>query len=164
MSRKKLDTDRARRFLERYRPAAVRVTLLEKRLQRLQDRASGPRSPHLDGLPGAPRGTTGDPTGSLAQELIDTEDELREARAKADGIKAEIRRELKALPRETENDERILMLLRAKYLDGENWSGIAEILYGDRADFDDKLESYTRQCHKLHQKALYELSRIIMEE
>lgn len=166
MKRTKPDPDEARQFLGRYLPAKTRAELLQTRLQRLQDRASGPRGPHLDGLPGAPRGTVGDPTGGLAQELIDTEDELREATATRDQIKAEIRRELNALPRESETDERIVMLLRARYFDGELWSGINEILFGGEDDFEDedRKESYLRRCHKLHHKALYELSKILMED
>ena len=162
MSRKP-DLDRARRFLERYRPAAVRVTLLEKRLQRLQDRASGPRAARLDGLPHG--NMTSDQTGELAAELEDTKSELQEARAKADAIRAEIRRELNALPRESETDERIVMLLRARYIDGEPWSGINEILFGGEDDFEDedRKESYLRRCHKLHKQALETLSKIIME-
>lgn len=163
MSRKP-DPDEARRFLGRYLPAKTRAELLQKRLQRLQDRASGPRSARLDGLPGPPRGTTGDPVGELAAELEDTKKELQEATATRDQIKAEIRRELNALPRESETDERERLILLAKYIDGEDWAGIAEIIYGDRADFDDKLDSLIRQCHKLHHKALYELSKIVMED
>ena len=160
------DTDTARAFLSRYRPAAVHVTLLEKRLQRLQDRARGPRSPNLTGLPGAPRGTVGDPTGELVAELEDTKKELQKATATRDQIKTEIRRELNALPRESETDERIVMLLRARYVDGEPWSGINEILFGGEDDFEDedRKESYLRRCHKLHHKALYELSKMLMED
>lgn len=164
MKRTKPDLDRARQFLARYLPAKTRVELLQTRLQRLQDRASGPRPARIDGLPGPPRGTTGDPVGELATELEDTKSELQEARAKADAIRAEIRQEIGYLPRETENDERARLVLLGRYIDGEGWDTINELLFGDNEDYTDKQESYLRRCHKLHHKALYELSKIVMED
>ena len=163
MSRKP-DPDEARRFLERYRPAAIHAALLKERLTRLRERATAPPSQKLDGMPHA-KGATADKTADLAARILDTEQELAAAQEEADRLRVELRREINALPTKTENDIRRRELLTARYLDAENWGTICWCLFGQESDFEDedRRESYQRRTFKLHTEALQSLSKIMEE-
>ena len=155
--------DRARSYLERYRPAAERVTLLQRRLERLRERATAPPSPTLDGLP---RGTRAGPDriGDLLALVDETEAELREAQREAGELRAEIRAAIRWMPGTTARAERERMLLLARYVDGERWRGCAEILFGDRENYIDQAQGFERQCHRIHNDALLTLSKTLMED
>lgn len=68
------------------------------------------------------------------------------------------------MPGDSVARERQRTVLQARHLDGETWVGVAWCLFGDREDFDNKVEGYTRQCHRIHGDALQELSKILMED
>ena len=163
MRQRKPDPDKARRFLERYRPAAERVTLLKRRLERLQERATAPPSPTLDGLPHAP-GHEPDRIGDLLARIDECKADLEAAQAEAATLRQEIKKKISAMPGDSVARERQRTVLQARHLDGETWVGVAWCLFGDREDFDNKVEGYTRQCHRIHGDALQELSKILMED
>ena len=48
--------------------------------------------------------------------------------------------------------ERILM--RARYLQGQSWEEVATLLYGEKADFDQRFETYLRTVYRRHQRIL----------
>lgn len=156
------ETDRALRFLSRYRPAAERVTLLQRRLERLRERAESPPGPVLDGLPRTR--ARPDRIGDLLARIDECKADLEAAQAEAATLRQEIKKKITAIPSDSVARERQRTVLQARHLDGETWGGVAWCLFGDREDFDDKTESYTRQCHRIHGEALQELSKILMEE
>lgn len=163
MKQRKPDPDKARRFLERYRPAVARLEYLKRRLERLQERATAPPSPTLDGLPHAP-GHEPDRIGDLLARIDECKADLEAAQAEATTLRQEIKKKITAMPGDSVAHERQRMVLQARHLDGETWAGVAWCLFGEREDFDSKVEGYTRQCHRIHGEAIQELSIILMEE
>ena len=48
--------------------------------------------------------------------------------------------------------ERVLM--RARYLQGKSWEEVTALLYGEKADFDQRFETYLRTVYRRHQRIL----------
>lgn len=156
----KSETDPALQFLGRYRPAAVRVSMLQARLDRLRERAKVPPGPHLDGLPHG-RGATSDAVGDLVVRITEAESELKEAQDEAERLRREIRAAIRAMPSATPNDVRMQTILETRHIDGERWPLIAWLLFGEEDDFEERQESYLRRTNRLHGEALQALSKIL---
>lgn len=52
-------------------------------------------------------------------------------------------------------------MLQTRYLDLEPWTGVAEVLFGQRDDYEDRQESFLRRVHKIHGKALAALAELV---
>ena len=156
----KPETDPALQFLGRYRPAAVRVSMLQARLDRLRERAKAPPGPQLDGLPHG-RGATSDAVGDLVARITEAESELKEAQDEAERIRQSIRAAIRAMPSDTPNDIRMQTILETRHLDGERWPLISWLLFGEEDGFEDHQESFERRTFRLHGEALQALSKII---
>lgn len=63
------------------------------------------------------------------------------------------------LDRMTRCDEKAIIQIR--YLDGQSWSKVAEHVYGKRKDFDERKESYIRQCTRIHSRAMQNIIAIV---
>lgn len=59
-------------------------------------------------------------------------------------------------------DERAVIRLR--YFDRAEWDGITSVLFGDRPDYVDRLESYQNRTYKMHGRALLELAAVLDAE
>lgn len=53
------------------------------------------------------------------------------------------------------------LVLQCRYLDGQAWSGVICLLFGDRVDFNDKEDSYGRRAYMIHKAALEDLAQIL---
>lgn len=51
-------------------------------------------------------------------------------------------------------------VLFARYFDGHSWAGVCELVFGCRADFDEKADSYQRRIFRIHGNALDNLNKI----
>lgn len=56
-------------------------------------------------------------------------------------------------------DERAVIEMR--YIDGEAWWDVSEMLFGSKKDYEERKESYLRRTTKLHGKALYSMSIVL---
>ena len=52
-------------------------------------------------------------------------------------------------------------VLQCRYLDGQAWSGVIYLLFGDRVDFTDKEDSFQRRVFNIHKAALEDLAQIL---
>lgn len=48
-----------------------------------------------------------------------------------------------------------------RYLDGCRWEEVAEMLFGQRDDYEEKADSFLRRVHKIHGAALGKLANIV---
>ncbi|MCD8398271.1 MAG: DUF1492 domain-containing protein [Lachnospiraceae bacterium] len=55
-------------------------------------------------------------------------------------------------------------VIRMRYIDGEKWDNVSELLFGSKDDYEEKRDSYLRRVTKLHGRALINMARIIEQE
>lgn len=58
-------------------------------------------------------------------------------------------------------DQRQVML--ARYMDGQGWNTVTAVVFGERPDFEEKLENYTRRIYRIHGSALANADKILTE-
>lgn len=58
-------------------------------------------------------------------------------------------------------DQRQVML--ARYMDGQGWNTITAVVFGERPDYKEKIESYTRRIYRIHGNALVNADKILTE-
>lgn len=49
----------------------------------------------------------------------------------------------------------------ARYMDGQSWRNIAAAIFGDKADYAERADSYLRRVHRIHGTALKNANRIL---
>lgn len=54
-------------------------------------------------------------------------------------------------------------VIRAHYIDGHRWPKVRDVLFGRKGDYEDKLDSYLRRVHRVHESALINMARYIEE-
>ena len=74
----------------------------------------------------------------------------------------EERAALEAMIRQVENpDERAV--LRLRYFDRADWDGICAVLFSDRQDYLERIDSYQNRTYKAHGRALLRMAEILKE-
>ena len=77
-------------------------------------------------------------------------------------IEREERAALEAMIRQVENpDERAV--LRLRYFDRADWDGICAVLFSDRQDYLERIDSYQNRTYKAHGRALLRMAEILKE-
>lgn len=157
MNREKLEA--AKDWLRRYREAARDSEALDARAANARARAEAARASHLDGQPHG-SGFAGDSVGVALAWIDELEREAQEARAHALKLYHEIDSTIKGISGPGWPDQRAVLQMR--YLDGCKWVEVAELLYGqDPDEFMERQDSFVRQVHKLHGKALAALAELV---
>jgi hypothetical protein len=125
-------------------------------LERLESKLTYPRSAALSGVPGA---AASDPD-RLAHALAELE-ELRTENRKRVAALRDLRHRIEGAVRLIDGpgwpNQRAV--LRMRYLDGEQWEVIAQLLFGRDPDFQMKQDSYIRRVYKIRKAALRTLAR-----
>lgn len=134
------------------------IALLEARADALRTRATSPASPTLDGMPRAP-GFAGDRIGGMVGAIDRIEQEAKKKRQAAAELYGEIDESLHRLSGPHAAERRTV--LQARYLDCQSWGGVTFLLFGDRADFNEKEESYARRVFNIHKAALENLVQVL---
>lgn len=132
--------------------------MLRERADAIRDRAASPASSKSDGMPRSP-GFEGDRLGG-AIGIADALD--READEK-EQVAAALYGEIDGAIRQIEGKHGVerRTVLQCRYLDGQAWSGVIYLLFGDRADFTDKEDSFQRRVFNIHKAALEDLAQIL---
>ena len=148
----------AKKRLTEYVQLNREIEILRERITKLEDKMYNVGSPVLSDMP---KSTTveGDRIGkmvALHEELLERYERLK---ARSDSENRWIK---EAVADIRDPDERAVIEIR--YIDGEKWEKVNEILFGGNEDYTDKLESYTRRCHKLHGRALSAIDKRIRAE
>ncbi len=132
--------------------------MLRARADAIRDRAALPASSTLDGMPRAP-GFDGDRIG----EIVGAADALDREAAEKEQDAAVVYAEIDAAIRRIDGKYGAVRrtCLQCRYLDGQSWEGIVFLFFGDRVDFNDKIESYTRRAFAYHKAALQDLAQVL---
>lgn len=128
-----------------------------ERLDRMEMTMASPPGPDLTGMPRG-SGTPSDRTGMMVERKIELEEQIEERLAE----EREERAALEAMIRQVENpDERAV--LRLRYFDRADWDGICAVLFSDRQDYLERIDSYQNRTYKAHGRALLRMAEILKE-
>ena len=112
------EIERKKRSLKRYRKNLACITRLEERLENLNDRIEGLRSPSLSGMP---RGGVPVTSADLIADKADLEKRIERLKAKSRDLKSAVYEEIDSL-----EDSRYCEILEARFIDGQTFEDIAE--------------------------------------
>jgi len=109
-----------------------------ERLDRMEMTMASPPGPDLTGMPRG-SGTPSDRTGMMVERKMELEEQI-------DRLKAEEKQERNAIEglilQLSDPDERAVIRLR--YFDRADWESTCGVLFGDRRDYVDRVDAYTR--------------------
>lgn len=128
-----------------------------ERLGRMEISMAAPPGPDMTGMPRG-SGTPSDRTGMMVLRKLELEEQIKERLTE----EREERAALEAMIRQVENpDERAV--LRLRYFDRADWDGICAVLFSDRQDYLERIDSYQNRTYKTHGRALLRMAEILKE-
>lgn len=145
-----------KRWLESYQERQQDFEVSCERLERLESKLTSPRSAALSGMPGA---AASDPD-RLAHALAELEELRTENRKRAAALR-DLRHRIEGAVCLIDGPgwPNRRAVLRMRYLDGEQWEVIAQLLFRRDPDFQMKQDSYIRRAFKIRKAALRALAR-----
>ena len=145
-----------KRWLESYQECKQDLDSSYERLERLESKLTSPRSAALSGLPGAAASDPDRLTFPVA-ELQELQAETKRQAAALRDLRHRIEGAVRLIDGPGWPNRRAV--LRMRYLDGEQWEVIAQMLFGRDPDFQTKQDSYIRRSFKIRKAALRTLAR-----
>lgn len=128
-----------------------------ERLGRMEMTMTAPPGPDMTGMPRG-SGTPSDRTGMMVLRKLELEEQIKDSLAE----EREERAALEAMIQQVENpDERAV--LRLRYFDRTDWDGICAVLFSDRQDYLERIDSYQNRTYKAHGRALLRMAEILKE-
>lgn len=128
-----------------------------ERLGRMEMTMAAPPGPNMTGMPRG-SGTPTDRTGMMVLRKMELEEQIEERLAE----EREERTALEAMIQQVENpDERAV--LRLRYFDRVDWDGICAVLFSDRQDYLERIDSYQNRTYKAHGRALLRMAEILKD-
>ena len=128
-----------------------------ERLGRMEISMAAPPGPDMTGMPRG-SGTPTDRTGMMVERKMELEEQI-------DRLKAEEKQERNAIEdlilQLSDPDERAVIRLR--YFDRADWDGICAVLFSDRQDYLERIDSYQNRTYKAHGRALLRMAEILKE-
>lgn len=153
--KERYDTDAVKYRLIEYREREKDIDSQTERLDRLEMKIMSVGSPTLSDMPKSPSPPQ-DRTTALIADKIDLENDIRQAIAEQRKEKEAIETILRKL---RHSEERAV--IRMRYFDGASWNDVVDMLFGGKADFLGKEDTYLRRTHKIHGSALLNMAIII---
>ena len=144
-----------KRWLESYQERKQDFEATCERLERLEARLTSPRSAALSGMPGAAVSDPDRLTFPVA-ELQELQAETKRQAAALRDLRYRIEAAIKLIDGPGWANQRAV--LRMRYLDGERWEVIAQLLFWRDPDFLAKQDSYIRRAFKIRKAALRKLA------
>lgn len=150
-----MQVENLRRWLESYRERQQDLAACYERLEMLESKLTAPRSAALTGLPGA---AASDPD-RLALPLAELEELRAESKKQAAALR-DLRHRIEGAVRLIDGPgwPNRRAVLRMRYIDGEQWETIVQLLFGRDPDFQMKRDSYIRRSFKIRKAALRKLA------
>lgn len=145
-----------KRWLESYQERQQDLDSNYERLERLEARLTSPRSAALSGLPGAAASDPDRLTFPVA-ELQELQAETKRQVAALRDLRHRIEEAVRLIDGPDWANQRAV--LRMRYIDGERWEVIAQLLFWRDPDFQMKQDSYIRRVYKIRKAALRTLAR-----
>lgn len=152
MEEKRYDTGAVKEKLKDYVDKVKYYRLQCERLDRLQTKIIGVGAQVLSDMPKAPSHDNDHAVDLIAQK-IDLEQELKKTVDELLEERHDIEKGIRTLKNA---DQRMVLLSR--YIDGESFRDVNELLFGGKEDFADKEESYMRRLFNIHGAALIGLA------
>lgn len=144
-----------KRWLESYQERQQDFEATCERLERLESKLTSPRSAALSGLPGAAASDPDRLTFPVA-ELQELQAETKKQAAALRDLRHQIEGAVRLIDGPGWPNRRAV--LRMRYIDGEQWETIAQLLFGRDPDFQMKRDSYIRRSFKIRKAALRKLA------
>lgn len=151
-------TKKIKARLQRYTAMLRDIDNQIERLDRMESTMTSASSSNLSGMPKSP-GVKTDRTAILVIHKMELEEKIKRTVKKERAENAAIEAMIEKLEKP---DERAVIRLR--YFDRAEWDGITSVLFGDREDYIDRLDSYQNRTYKMHGRALLELAAILEAE
>ena len=152
MDEKRYDTEAVKAKLTEYVDKVKYYRHQCERMDRLQTKIIGVGAQVLSDMPKAPSHDN-DRAADLIAQKIDLENELSETAAE---LLEERRGIEKAIASLKNADQKAVILSR--YIDGESFKDVNELVFGGKIDFADKEDSYMRRVFNIHGAALIGLA------
>lgn len=152
MDEKRYDTEAVKAKLTEYVEKVKYYRHQCERMDRLQTKIIGVGAQVLSDMPKAPSHDN-DRAADLIAQKIDLENELSETAAE---LLEERRGIEKAIASLKNADQKAVILSR--YIDGESFKDVNELVFGGKIDFADKEDSYMRRVFNIHGAALIGLA------
>lgn len=153
-TKKRYDVDAVKNRLNAYRDKEREIDVKVERLETLVSKIKSIGSPRMSDIPKAP-GVSSD---KIARDL----ERKEELQASISSAVADQRTERKAIEAVLEklkvSDEREVVCIR--YFEGNSWSEAAKIMFGMKADYERKQDTYLRRTFKVHGAALLHIAMI----
>ena len=144
------------RLLE-YRESEREIDGQIERLERLITKMTGVGSQVISDMPRNHNASTDRMADMIAQK-----DELDALIREAINQQANERKFFENLLKQLrKSDERLV--IRMRYIDGESWNGVCDMMFGAKDDYDDKRESYLRRVYQVHGHALAHMAQLAAE-
>lgn len=140
--------------LREYRDTETYLWEQIERYESLESKMLSVASPVLTDMPKNPS-PSNDRFSKYVAQLDEIEREIKRVRLHQDSEKAWV---LSVL-RHINPSERSVILIR--YIDGEEWTKVSEILFGNREDYEERKESYMRLTTRRHGRALEDMASYI---
>ena len=125
------------------------------RLDRIEMRLTSIRSSSPSDMPKS-KGVSQDKEAELIAEKIDLENDIKRSQSEQKRERKSIEELLSHLKKSSEK-----AVIRMRYFDREDWSGVSCMLFGGKDDFLDKEESYLRRTYMIHGAALLNMAKYL---
>lgn len=129
-----------------------------ERIENLEEKLFSLRSPVISGMP-ASHNAAKDKIANMIAQKDELEREVRMLVSMQDKERAWIEGMLSYLQKANER-----ACIRMRYIDAENWSKVAEMLFGNMDDFNDRMDSYIRRTTKTHNRAIEKMADYLTDE
>lgn len=140
--------------LREYRDTEVYLWEQVERYEYIETKMMSVGSPVLSDMPKAPS-PSNDRFAKYAAQLDEIEGEISRIREHQEEEKEWVISILKHI----KPSERSVILIR--YIDGEDWTKVSEIMFGDREDYEERKDSYLRLTTRRHGRALEDMAAYI---
>lgn len=142
----------SKKYLQRHARLLVEIKNQQQRLMGLLE-IGGLGSVSFDKIPTT--NMPGDPTGDIAQKIIDIQKKLDELRDQEKKEERMIESKISLLLDPYERQ-----IIRLRYFDCHSWENIVKIMFSERNDFNEQKDAYQRRVFRIHGRALQNLLRI----
>lgn len=152
MNEERYDTKAVQTKLRAYTEKVKYYRLQCERMDRLQTKIIGVGAQILSDMPKAPSHDN-DRAADLIAQKMDLEQELGETVTELLSERRDIEKAVRTLKNA---DQRMVILSR--YIDGDSFKDVNELVFGGKEDFTDKEDSYMRRVFNIHGAALIGLA------
>lgn len=157
MDDKRYDVEAVKQRLTEYLENERDIDNQIERLEHLNARMVGVGAQVLTDMPKSPS-----VTNDRMAELLGQKEELELAIRAAVTEQSKERQRIEAILKHLRNpDERAV--IRMRYFDRSSWPEVRDMMFGHKADFDEKEETYLRRTHRVHGSALVNMARYMEE-